>query len=166
MELCISSEELNGEIEKQAELERWYIKKNITEREIENSNNIINSAKINYAELQERIKVDYKLLFVVAGLIVYLIFNAFGIAVNLLSFSGYSYLLVIFMVAFISFTVRRLYADMPIYLRCKSEEKGKITNGYNYVKEIKDETKKIQQLKKELNNCDENISRISLEENN
>ncbi len=165
MELSVSSEEINEEMEKQAELERWCAKKAVAEREIENSKNIINTAKINYAKLQENIKVDYILMFVVVGFILYLIINGFGIALNLLSFSGYSCVLVGFMVAVSSYIVRRLYADLPIYFRCKSEEKGKSTNGYNYVKEINDEMVKIQQFKKDLKCCEDNISKISAEKN-
>lgn len=165
MELSVSSEEINEEMEKQAELEIWCAKKTVAEREIETSKNIINTAKINYAKLQENIKVDYILMIVMAGFIIYLILNGFGIALNLLSFNGFTCVLVGFLVGVISYIVRRLYADLPIYFRCKSEEKGKSTNGYNYVKEINDETVKIQQFKKDLKCCEDNISKILVEDN-
>ncbi len=150
MKLAVSQEKLEQEIGE--DRQRTQLAGMIREKEdcIGESEKKIAVIESRYASLCGNIRITFILLLVVIGIFVYIALNAALIAYRFVT-STYMFVgIAVVVVGFMAYAIRRAAKEIPMYIQCKKEEKGTSQNADNYVYKIKQEKRRLQEYKAEL----------------
>jgi uncharacterized integral membrane protein len=137
------------------------IKIDLLENEIYSEQQAVDKLKLKKSKLYMNVKKEIVVIIIFIFVLIYIYRNASLIAIRFIANPITTVIFMGIVVALIGGGLRTVFTDMPMYIRCRKEEKGTSSNNSNYIYEIAQHERKINKLQQELNDLKQQEMKVS-----
>lgn len=140
-------------------IEALRVKINSLKIDIELEEKEIDKLNLKYERLNYNFKKTCGFIFISVVLLTWILINPVGFVMNMISYTYIGIIIFAGIVSFVGCTIRLVIKYLPMYIKCKKEEKGTSEDATNYVYQIKLHERKKKEFEQSLEEAQEELNK-------